>query len=51
MMAGGVTSSVKHLCDYGSECNVVVKGIDVTVAQFSDVFVVFCVEIFPNIPT
>ena len=51
MMVGGVTSSVKHLCDYGSDCNVVVNNIDVTVAQFSDVFIVFCVEIFPNIPT
>ena len=50
MMAGDVTSSVKDLCDYGSDCKLV-KGIDVTLAQIRDVFVEFCVEIFPNIPT
>jgi ribA/ribD-fused uncharacterized protein len=39
MMVGDVTSSVKHLCEYESNCKLV-KGIDITVAQFSDVFVV-----------
>ena len=43
MMVGDVTSSVKHLCGYESNYRLV-KGIDVTVAQFSDVFV----EIFPR---
>jgi hypothetical protein len=42
-MVGDVTSSVKHLCDYERNCRLV-NGIDVTVAQFSDVFVVFCVK-------
>jgi predicted NAD-dependent protein-ADP-ribosyltransferase YbiA (DUF1768 family) len=44
MMVGDVTSSVKHLCEYESNCKLV-KGTDITVAQFSDVFVV---EIFPR---
>lgn len=38
MMVWDVMSSVKHLCDYESNCKLV-NGIDVTVAQFSDVFV------------
>lgn len=42
MMVWDVTSSVKHLCDYESNCKLD-KGIDVIVAQFSDVFVMFFV--------
>ena len=39
-MARDATSSVKHLCDYESYCKLV-KGVEVTVAQFSDVSIVF----------
>jgi predicted NAD-dependent protein-ADP-ribosyltransferase YbiA (DUF1768 family) len=37
MMVGDAMSSVGHLCEYESNCKFI-KGIDITVAQFSDVF-------------